>query len=104
MFPPAAGSDDQGNVHIPFNYAADGIPFARWQMVNEKIWDSPGPVYIQSVIITHRGEIFVTYAKEINTTEEYPKEGTKEFEMKQTGTPTITGESLVIRDEKRSYE
>jgi hypothetical protein len=103
MFPPEAGTDMNGNIHIPFNYAADSMPFARWQMVSEKIWDAPGPVTIQSVIITHRGEIFVQYAKQINTEDEYPTEDTKDIEIKTTETPLIQG-SVFDDGEMRSYE
>jgi hypothetical protein len=81
MFPPQAGTNEFGDIHIPFAYSADSIPFARWLMVTEKIWQSDGPVSIQSVIITHNGEVFVQYAKEINSKDEYPKERTAEHRI-----------------------
>jgi hypothetical protein len=97
-------ADEFGNILIPFGLTDSEIPFQRWQMVSTKIWDSPGPVVVRSIILTSRGEIFVQYAKGVNDESEQPKESTTEIEVSTHTNPTIVGESLSTRDEKRSYD
>jgi hypothetical protein len=105
MWPGIGGMDEQGNVLIPFTMGHEEIPFQRWQMVSTKVWDSPGPVVVRSIILTNDGQLFVQYAKEVNDANEYPTESTTEVvvESHRTST-TIPGESLIESDEKRSYE
>jgi len=118
MYPPQAGTDGQGNVFIPFTATQSDVPFAHWQMVTRKVFESDGPISIQSVIITNRGEVFVQYAQQVNDENEYPKrenhllpekkkvlrmkllkqnavwKGTLEYEPELRFTPT--GKSVVI--------
>jgi hypothetical protein len=103
MFGWHPGMDDQGNILIPFGVTETDVPFQRWQMVSTKIWDSPGPVAIRSIILSNTGEIWVTYAREINDENEMPKEEIKEITTTITSNPD-TGATLVQSDEKRSYE
>jgi hypothetical protein len=91
------------DVHIPFMYPASEIPFARWQMVSEKVFQTNGPAVIQSVIITHKGEVYVQYAMEVNDESDYPPNGQRlDMSITSTKKPNIPG--LVESDEKRSYE
>lgn len=87
MYPPQAGSDHDGNVFIPFIGTQADMPFKNWNMVTKKVFQSEGPVVIQSVIITSNGEVFIQYATEVHDTNEFPKQ-----------------ESLIYSEEKRSYQ
>lgn len=105
-------SDDQGNILIPFAYTASDIPFARWQMVSTKVFQADRPVVIQNVIVTHRGEVFVQYAEEINDENEYPREGVISSHDARSAYPPevveghleLPNDTLVTSDEKRRYE
>ena len=89
---PQFGTDDEGNTYIPFTSTSADVPFANWKITTKKLFSSDGPISIQSVIITSRGEIFLQYAEQINDVTEFPTDGTLEYIP------------LIDRDEKRSYE
>lgn len=99
-----SGVGDNGDVFIPFTASAPDIPFARWQMVSTKIFESDGPIVVQSIILTHNGEVYIQYAKEINDAGEYPRESRKDVTIHSERAKDIDGSGLVQSDEKRSYE
>lgn len=99
-----AGSDENGNIFIPMAYSQAEVPFKRWQLVTELVFQSDGPIVVQSVIITHNGEVFVQYAKETNSTDEYPVNDEVTTYTAEKVTPPVVEGSLVFADEKRSYE
>lgn len=100
MFPPQAGTDDQGNVFIPFIATNAEIPFAHWLTTTKKIFQSDGPIVIQSIIISSQGEIFVQYTEPVHDANEFPTDG----KVVYTDIKSAYPESLVTKDEKRSYE
>ena len=92
MYPPQAGTDESGNVFIPFISSNVEVPFPHWMRTTKKIFQAVGPIAIESIIITNQGEIFVQYTEEVHDTNEYPTDGVTEYQ------------SLTQKDEKRSYE
>lgn len=92
MYPPQGGTDDQGNVFIPFTLTRSEMPDGHWKSTTKKVFSSYGPVIFQNIIITSQGEVFIQYAEKINDTNEFPTDGKTEYV------------SLVDKDEKRSYE
>lgn len=100
MYPPQAGSDGQGNIYVPFTSTQADIPFAHWMRTTRKVWESNREVVIESVIITNRGELFIQYVEKVNDTNEYPKDGA----IIEMDVRSAYPESLVNKEEKRSYE
>lgn len=96
---PQAGMDDQGNLFIPFLGTNMEIPFDHWLRTTKKVFQSDAPIVIESVIITNKGEVFIQYVQQVNDLREYPQEGVVEMDVK-----SAYPESLVTKDEKRSYE
>jgi hypothetical protein len=87
---PEAGMDMGGNVHIPFMYPASDIPFARWQMVSEKIFHADKPIVVQSLIVASDGSVWIQYAFEVNDQKEQPREGpVMEMDIKSAYPPDV---------------
>lgn len=100
MYPPQAGTDEQGNVFIPFISSNVEVPFEHWTRTTKKIFQAEGPISIESVILTNKGEVFIQYTEKVNDVNEYPQDGA----VTEMDVRSAYPESLVTKDEKRSYE
>lgn len=100
MYPPQAGADESGNVFIPFISSNVEVPFKHWARRTQKIFQSGGPISIESIILTNAGEVFIQYTERIYDVNEYPIDGA----VTEMDVRSAYPESLVTKDEKRSYE
>lgn len=72
-YSPIAGSDESGNVFIPFAMT-DYIPYEKWRMIATMVWQLPSEGIIRSVIIDRTGKVYVQWVQEVKDGENQDNE------------------------------